>query len=282
MKKILFPTDFSLASNNAFIYALKMAARLDAKITTLHAYQRPDLSAVHLPNTLREVYDSIDLETFESYRDAIPVLHQIAEEAGLDHLEWDNLMIEGDTLKTILGVAQKEEVDFIIMGSWGASGIREVLKGSLAGEIMEHAACPVLMVPDEAVFDGKIDHIAFTTTFSEVEEKALIWLAQLADSFSATLHCLNVDTANVEFHLKRMETLKAKFNDYSHIKFISLSGNDIEAELIEYMEAHQIDFLGMLMKKRNFWQELFNYSHTKKMAYHSHRPVLSIREEMVG
>ncbi|MEL6275916.1 MAG: universal stress protein, partial [Bacteroidota bacterium] len=43
MKKILFPTDFSPAATQAYIYALQLAKAIDASIVTLHAYQLPSI-----------------------------------------------------------------------------------------------------------------------------------------------------------------------------------------------------------------------------------------------
>ena len=62
MKKILYPTDFSPTAENAFIFALQIADHLGASIITLHAFDRPDISNFNLPETLRDVYDTIDLD----------------------------------------------------------------------------------------------------------------------------------------------------------------------------------------------------------------------------
>lgn len=48
MKKILFPTDFSDNSNNAFVYALKLAEKLQAEVITLHVYQFPVLDSSYM------------------------------------------------------------------------------------------------------------------------------------------------------------------------------------------------------------------------------------------
>ena len=69
MKKILYPTDFSPTAENAYIFALQIADHLGASIITLHAFNRPDVSNFNLPDMLKEVYDSIDLDAFENYED---------------------------------------------------------------------------------------------------------------------------------------------------------------------------------------------------------------------
>ena len=86
MKRILFPTDFSEASKNAFVYALKLADAIKAEVITPHAYELPQLNIGRLPNTIKEVYDNIELENFEDFKGQIPVLREIAEKYQLGPL----------------------------------------------------------------------------------------------------------------------------------------------------------------------------------------------------
>ncbi|MCB0643618.1 MAG: universal stress protein [Phaeodactylibacter sp.] len=277
MKKILFPTDFSEAANHAFVYALNVAKRMGASITTLHTYQLPDINAVNLPHTLQEVYDSIDLEEFENYRDSVPALHRIATDNGLDQVPIEHVMEKGTTVPTILQTANAVGADMIIMGTTGASGLKEIFLGSVAGEVLEKANCTVLTIPHKAVFDGKIDKIALTTEFKDEEVKALRRVLDFAELFGGEVHCINVDTSHTHFYTKGMEKLKAEFSDRKNIHFEVLEGEFIMDAVVQYLEDHQIDILAMVTHKRNFFQELFKFSMTKSMSYHSNIPILSIQ-----
>ncbi|MCB0619159.1 MAG: universal stress protein [Saprospiraceae bacterium] len=277
MKKILFPTDFSAAAENAFVYALKVADKLGATITTLHVYQLPDIHAAHLPNTLREVYESIDLEEFENFRDSIPALRRIAEENDLGHVPINNALVKGPTLLTILRKAEEYGSDLIIMGTKGTTGLRNLFFGSIAGEVLENANCPVLAVPQEARFDGRIDRIAITTEFAEEEKKALRHVLEFAKLFDAQVYCVNVDTAHTHFYTKRMETFRQDFAGVPKLHFEVLEGNFLKEELSIFLDEQAIDLVAMLTHKRNFLQELFHYSQTKSMAYQGKTPVLSIQ-----
>ena len=108
MKRILFPTDFSEASNNAFVYALKLADAMKAELITLHAYELPQLHMGGMPNTLKDVYDSIELENFENFKDQIPVLRDIAEKHNLSHVKISNILKHGDLIWTIKKVTKEE------------------------------------------------------------------------------------------------------------------------------------------------------------------------------
>lgn len=280
MNKILFPTDFSDAAQQAFIYALHLADKFGAEITTLHAYDLPVVNDIDLTPSLRHFYDNMDLYEFESYRDAIPPLVDTARAHGFDHIVMQHVLKKGDAESAIIELAVTDAIDLIVMGTTGARGLKEIFLGSTAGEIMENAPCPVLVVPEKSKFDGQIDNIAFTTTYSEEEQLTLHLLNKMFAPFEPQVHCLNVDLAHTETYTKRMDGFAAMFKDYPNIEFHVLDGTDIFEEITKYLEANQIDLLAMVTHQRNFLQELFHYSKTKQMAYHCNTPVLALKNKI--
>ncbi|MGH1437899.1 MAG: universal stress protein [Lewinella sp.] len=277
MSTILFPTDFSDAATRAFIYALQLADRLDAKIITLHVFEKPDISGlIQVPHNLEEFYNSIDLYEFDNYKDAVPLLDKIQDEQGLNQLSVVHTLHEGDTEETILERAIAEKADFIVMGTTGARGLKEIILGSVAGEVLENASCPVLAIPEQAVFDGKIDNIAFTTAFQPQEKKGLGKVLQLFEAFSPQIHCVNVDLAHTEEYHHRMDVFSADFVENDNVAFHVLDGTDFQTVLTKFLEEMEIDVVAMVTEKRSFLEELFHYSKTKALSYHSRTPILSL------
>ncbi len=283
MKSILFPTDFSEAANKAFIFALHLAKKWQASITTYHVYRPIDLATTtRLPVRVRRVYETIELQEFEDYRDSIPPLRKIAEEAGFGNVELHHMMEERENvIPGIIERSKTEEPDLIVMGTTGASGFKEIFLGSVAGEVLERAHCPVLAVPEKNEFDGKIDQLVFTTNFEDEERSALDRLIEFAQPFDAEIHVVNIDTGHTDFYHHRMDKFKADYQDKKKLRFHVLDGVDIYEELTDYLEEHPVDFLAMVTHKRNFIQGLFNYSKTKKLSYHSDTPVLSFPAEIL-
>ncbi|MCB0629625.1 MAG: universal stress protein [Saprospiraceae bacterium] len=276
MNKILFPTDFSDAAENAFIYALHLADRFGAQIITLHAFELPQVSDIDLTPNLRKFYDNMDLYEFESYRDAIPPLVETARAHGFEHVEMQHVLKQGDPESVILEVAENDAIDLIVMGTTGARGLKEIFMGSTAGEVMENAHCPVLGVPEKATFDGKLDHIAFATDFKEEDQHTLHLLRIMFAPFDPTIHCLNVDLSHTEEYTNRMDKFAAAFKGQANLEFHVLEGTDIYEALTNCMDKTNIDLLAMVTHQRNFLEELFHYSKTKRMVYHSHTPVLAL------
>lgn len=277
MKKILFPTDLSDAANHAFIYALQLADKWNASITTIHVYQEMQVGDIHLPGSLYNFYQSMDLYSFENYRDSIPTLVELAREKGYEHVEVRHMLEEGEVVKTILEAAEKEAADLIVLGTTGARGLKEIFLGSVAGEVLENAACPVLAVPAKAAFDGTIDHIAYATSYKAEDVAAIKRLTELFGSFSPQLHCVNVDLAHTEPITQQMDQFEGQVGEIElPISYQVLDATDMKKALTDFLEAEKVDIIAMLTRKRNFVQELFNYSKTKMMAYHANTPVLAL------
>ena len=283
MKKILFPTDFSPAAETAFVYALNLAKALKAEITTLHVYQLPDVNTGHLPITLSNIYHSIELEAFENYRDSVPELRKIAQDHNLENIPVNHVLVEGKPIPNIISTAKKENVDLIVMGTKGATGLKEVFVGSVAGEIMEKANCLVLGIPENSVFDGAINKIAMTTNLGVEDEKTFSRISRFASFFNSELHCIHINSnpkINAENNMAAWKSSLILPGEKTIFKV--LESTHMESVISTYLLENKIDILVMVTHQRNFFQELFRYSRAKKMSYHLDTPVLAVPAEVLG
>ncbi|MEL6833857.1 MAG: universal stress protein [Bacteroidota bacterium] len=279
MPTILFPTDFSDAATRAFIYALRLAEKLEAKIVTLHVFDKPDMSGfTHIPKTLEEFYNSIDLYEFENYRDAVPALDKIQDEHDLNAVQVTHTLHEGDTVEVILGRVKEEGASMIVMGTTGARGLKEIILGSVAGEVLENASCPVLAVPEQAVFDGVINNIAFTTSYQADEIAGFAKVQEQFAQFKPHIHCINVDLSHTEEYHNRMDGFQEAVGEAPNASFHVLDGTDFQTVLTSFLDQMEIDILAMVTHQRTFFEELFHYSKTKALSYHSRTPILSLPE----
>ena len=279
MPTILFPTDFSDAATRAYIYALRLAEKLEAKIVTLHVFEKPDMSGfTHIPKTLEEFYNSIDLYEFENYRDAVPALDKIQDEQNLNSVQVVHTLHEGDTVEVVRERAMIERADLVVMGTTGARGLKEIILGSVAGEVLENAPCPVLAVPEQAVFDGVLNNVAFTTSYQPDEIAGFAKVQEIFTNFDPHIHCINVDLAHTEQYHHRMDAFKKAVGEVPNSSFHVLDGTDFQTVLTGFLDQMEIDILAMVTHKRTFFEELFHYSKTKALSYHSRTPILSLPE----
>lgn len=277
MKQILFPTDFSETARNAFVYALNFANHLDAELVILHVYDLPIVETPPLPESTTEIFDIVEMNKFESFREELPGLHKIAEDNSLGHIKIRNLLLYGDLIYNINKVCDEESIDLIVMGTKGASGLRETFLGSTTASVITNAKVPVLGIPAEAEYKH-IKSIAFTTQYKDKDNDALRNALDIAHKFNARLQCLYIknddDPADID---ERINEWKIYYRD-EHVDFFNIDGDHIEQTILDFIENQHVGLLVMRTHKRGFFESLFHRSLTKKMAYHSKVPLLVFHE----
>jgi len=277
MKHILFPTDFSEVAKNAYLYALKFADALEAEITVLHVYDLPITDMPPMPETTQEVFDIVELNQFESFRDELAELHSIAEKHKLGHIKLKNVLQYGDLVYNINKICEEEDVEMIIMGTKGASGLKETFLGSTTGSVITNAKVPVLGIPENAEF-VKINNIAFTTQYQDRDNDALTKTLELSHLFNARVQCLYIKNADDPDDIdERINEWKIYYRD-ENIDLFNIDGQDIEQSIINFIENQNTNLLVMRTHKRGFFESLFHSSLTKKMAYHTKIPLLIFHE----
>lgn len=277
MKKILFPTDFSKTANNAFVYALEMAKFLEAELVVLHVYELPIVSYEGYSAYISEVYETIELNNFENFKDYIPTLRKIAEEHQLDSIKMSHVLEEGDLVAAIKKLAKKEKVNLIVMGTKGASGMKETFIGSNAGSVIKKVAVTSLIVPAKAKFE-KIKTIGFTTRFRTKDRAALQQVLDFAKQVKAKVKCLYVRTFDSDVSEAKIMKWREDFKN-EPVEFFVIPHDDVKQTIFDFMSNQNIDILSMLTYKRSFLEGLFNQSLTKKLSYHSEIPILTLHEK---
>lgn len=277
MKKILFPTDFSEVSNNAFIYALKLADRFHAELVILHVYNLPYIDMGGAPINLIEVYDTIELQSFGNLKDQILILRDIAEKNHLGHVKMNNILRNGEVVWTIQDVIKEENIDFIVMGTKGASGLGETFFGSTTGSVIAEVKAFVLGIPEHCEYKT-IKNIAFTTRFREKDIVALKKLLVIAKKLEAKIHCLYVKTAKSDVKNITIQDWKMLFC-HEKVDFYIIESENIKDSVLTFTEVHEIEMLAILKENRSFFEELFHRSLSKALSYHIKIPILALQED---
>ncbi len=279
MKKILYPTDFSETAENAFIFALQIADHLGASIITVHAFDRPDVSNFNLPDSLREVYDSIDLDEFENYEDEVPVLRDIAIDNGYYHVPMVHVLEEGAAVSAILRTANKNKADLIVMGTTGAGMMEKFFFGTVSGKVLEEAHCPVVLVPVTAQFDGIIDNIAVATNFTEEDAKLIEELRKFREIMGCQLHVIHINTDQKIGSNDPLKSFCERWQNDKKMTTHVVNHQDINEGLEMFVKENKIDMLALLSHKRNWFEELFSQTRAKKISYHNTIPLLIYQSE---
>jgi universal stress protein A len=139
MQHILVPIDFSAYADQALDFAIALASKLSARLTVLHVIHIIPLGLAEggapLPYAYIETLEAEVQQSLETYR-------QRVQEAGLD---CDIMAIHGVPFQSIIDLARDRQVDLIIMGTHGRTGLKHILLGSVAEKVVRLAPCPVLI-----------------------------------------------------------------------------------------------------------------------------------------
>ena len=140
IEKVLFPTDFSDAAEQAFESALYLADFHNAELILLHVVDQLH-GFTH--------YEVLALTPMEITEKLVKRAHenlQALVERSKGKVTATETVREGKTWAVICDTADKENADIIVMASQGRTGLSHALIGSIAENVVRHANCPVLVV----------------------------------------------------------------------------------------------------------------------------------------
>jgi nucleotide-binding universal stress UspA family protein len=279
MKKILVPTDFSVAASKAVTYATQIANKTGATIYLLHVIE-PVTDSIRQPYALQE---RLQDEIANNRLGELNALQKnIAE--NYPSLKTETKLTKGTVIRSIHDFAGGQGVDLIIMGTTGATGIKEIFMGSVAAGTIGKAKIPVLTVPVSYELEEP-DSIMFATNHFEENKDLLKPIVELANLYNATIHvAVFVDTddaqaadyiLNTRQLLHYMEVLNKIFPG-TNFKGELLEGRDFETTIDKYDAQNEVDLIAMITYPKSFWRKVIRKSVTKKMAFHSTIPLLAI------
>lgn len=276
MHKILVPTDFSKNALKALTYAAEVAQKSGATIYLLHSIE-PSINMATMqadsskPKVIKERSFKLKLSS-----DTVAAIYPGVK--VLTHLSGGNIV------DSIIDFSEKENVDLIIMGTTGASGLKKIFMGSVATGSIEKTIIPVLTIP--AAYDvEEPDAILFATNQFEKHKNILKKIINISSLFSASVHVAVFKETNGEKHADLIYN-EEQVNDY--LRFLKetfpavvfkgelLKGDDFEMSIDEYSNEHGIDIIAMITYPKSFLERLLQKSVTKQMAFHSTIPILAI------
>jgi nucleotide-binding universal stress UspA family protein len=296
-KRILFATDFSDCAGRAQDYALFLAEACGACLDILHVLEfqpgmDPDYPVNHLylEHLQKETGALLDaLVSHAAHRGLTANVHQVT---GIPS-QWITVM------------AKEKEVDLIVLGTHGRTGLEHILLGSTAERVVAQAPCPVLTVrlerarlmPDEvqaAIAAPAIRTILVPIDFSDCSLDALEYAAQVAKQFSAAvtiLHVLEPVSYSLDFSLThagearaQRERLEARLAEMAaslrragltagHV----LRGGAPVDSLLDWSREQAYDLIVMGTHGRRGISHLVSGSVAEAVLRHAFCPVLTVK-----
>jgi nucleotide-binding universal stress UspA family protein len=191
MKKILVPCDFSKPAISAYRQALGVASQSKGVVHLLHVIEPPIMNDTMLMPTL-----NFEEELMKELKDkAEGTFKDVIKDNKVDHVKVKFDIQYGAVPNTIQEYIKAHEIDLVIMGSTGASGLKEYFIGSNAERVVRQSAVPVLVVKE--FYEWPIKNIVFPNELdTEHQEDLIMKVKELQNFFKAKLHIVYVNTAS--------------------------------------------------------------------------------------
>ena len=270
MQNILIPTDFSDNAVRAATYALKLFGD-KANYTLLNAFEVPHSGATMLIS----IADILEKDSLQLLKAQESKLKEDFSKLS-KHISVRSQM--GSPSAVIGKLADSKDFDMVVMGTKGATGIKEVLVGSVAANTLSSVKCPVLAVPENAELSvpKRILFAADDTCLNEgiLPDK----LVEIATAHDAEVLALNVVPMGQMGHVgnnpKNDRTPIGVFERVKH-SFHFVEAESVTSGLEKFMKHNDVDMLSMITRRQDLIARLFGVSNTKKMIMHSKIPLLA-------
>jgi nucleotide-binding universal stress UspA family protein len=280
MKRILLPTDFSENAYNAISYAVQLYKDIKCKFYILHTYTPVSISAGRMVDN----YSSFDLqditkETAErklkGIEDRLKTEFNNANHTFITMVSFNTLTSE------MVEVVKKKEIEFVIMGTKGATGAKEIFIGSNTMQTIKNLKCPVIAIPSGFKYE-KPSEILFPTDYKiHKANKYLSLIKELCENNNnSKLHILNV-SQDISLKEKQEQTetfLDDFFKETIHL-FHNTENEDLLKAIITFKKTYKINFLIMVHNEHNLFENLFFKPVVNQMVYHTNIPFLVIPSE---
>ncbi|MCB0755093.1 MAG: universal stress protein [Flavobacteriales bacterium] len=267
MKKILVPTDFSDSAYAAAEVAASIAKKTGARVYLLHV--------VSLLEYGDEEEISKQLFVMKLVRKRMQEMVEQPFFEGVNVVE----ALQFDLVhENVNKLAIKNEIDLIVMGSHGASGIKEIIFGSNAQKILRRSQCPVLTIKQKPN-SMEFKNIVFASNFNPEVEGAFFAIQRFAEIFEAKIHLLRICTVG-EF-----ETTKVCHEKMHHLaKETGLrdytvnvyNNHTLESGVREFTEMINADLVAIATHGRDGLFHILMGSRTEELVNHEHIPILSM------
>ncbi|SEQ35247.1 Nucleotide-binding universal stress protein, UspA family [Hyunsoonleella jejuensis] len=276
MKKILLPTDFSDNSWCAITYALQLFKNETCTFYLLNTYTP---AIYHVEYVLVEpaqfgIYDAVKENSLKQLDD---FKTNIQKEFNNPKHTIETIAAFNTLVSEIKDIVQEKVIDFIIMGTKGATGAKEILFGSNTVHIFKNVKCPIIAIPDGFSFE-KPHEVLFPTDYEiHYQEHHLKPIFDVISLYNTRINILNVSYGYdlSEAQKAHKQILEKSFEKTAHI-FHSVRNQNVSTAITNFQLKAKINLLIMINNKHSFFENLFFKSRINQIGFHLDIPFLVI------
>ena len=276
MKKIIVPIDFSEHSEYALRTAVKLAENRNAEILALHMLEMSDLmltASDGLQYEKASFFLKLSEQKFEKFLDK-PYLKNVKITPIIKHFK---------VFSEVNDVAKKHDADIVVMGSQGASGIKDFFIGSNTERVVRYSDIPVLVVKSNIV-DINFESVIYACDFSQESIKAYINASKMFDALNTKMNLVYVNLPNDSFKsTAEIEKLVVDFftkadGNLDKMKDVHyVADYTVEAGILSFAKKQGADIIAMPTHGKKGLEHFFEGSIGEDVANHATLPVITFK-----
>jgi nucleotide-binding universal stress UspA family protein len=261
MKNILVPIGSSNAAITTLQYAIDLAQKIDANVYVISVFQEfSRVGGMSKVNTLlkEESENRIDdvLKSVDK-KDVSVIAHPI----------------KGEILEGVKRFNKHVPVDLMVLSPRSNSVREEVYLGKTSGKLVRETNIPVLVIPDNEVFEIPAKILMAFKDGNFPKKKMLEPLCKFQKYFESELHLLHVETPDCTPEMLEVSgKLKRISDSYTQTKNATTYQG-----VLEHFKIHEPDMLCVVRRKRGFFKKLWQANEVLKKVFYTTKPLLILR-----
>ncbi len=274
MRHILLPTDFSNNAKHAVTYALQLFSEDVCHFYLLHSYA-PMVDNMEFMEIGGTEFNAKEAAKTASNTGLKNLIEEIQTSFKNPNHTFSTISASHSLTKEVRELVESKNIDYVIMGTKGATGSKEVFFGSHTVHVFKNATCPVLAIPTTAKYNI-ISNILFPTDYEiEYEDKNLQPLSNMSKKLNAKVHVLHVSFGDElsPVQKKHQSQLQTYFTNTTH-DFHDVPHDDVSMAIVDFQKNNSVDLLAMINNKHTFFENLFFKSRIDQIGFHIGIPFL--------
>ena len=275
MKNIIVPTDFSDHAEYALKVAASLAKKNNAEILALHMLEIPN---GFMTGSRENLHD----EALFFMKRARQQFERFLDKDYLKNITVTEVVQQHPDFTHIIDKAHQHDADLIVMGSHGASGLKETFIGSNAEKVVRTSDIPVLVVKEDTK-DFRIENFIYACDLKPESKNAFLSALAFGTNLGAKIHLLYVNTPGERFN--STEQIEKKLEDF--LGDVKDKTKDVEVHIYNdyYIERGIINLskkfdkvlLGLGTHGRSGLAHFFRGSISEDMVNHAKKPVITFK-----
>jgi len=276
MKRIIVPIDFSEQSEFALEVAANLAQKYGSELIVLHMLELSNAILTTNGTAINDeavFYLKLAEQKFEAFLDK-PYLEGVKVTPIVKHFK---------VFSEVNEVANEHQANLIVMGSHGASGVKEALIGSNTEKVVRNSDIPVLVIKHNPILLD-FENAVFASDFSDDAVKPYLNAKVTFDKLGAKMHLVYVNSpdgnfrSSAEIDKKVSLFLKKADGDLSNISKVNVvSDYSIEKGILNFASIIGADLIAVATHGRKGLAHFFEGSISEDIANHSTLPVMTFK-----